>query len=535
MAQIAITNRPFASDLITGLMLPDGLFVTMLGRQNINVHLSNSGASSFGASQVYIESVSSPAIAVTPRTHFIGTLTSGATTALSWTADFRDCPPGYHFVSFIVERGGTRDRVIKKIFVLGLSFDESDGSFVAETPEGVMRALFEKLSRPRHDCCCGRGTLPEPEREPPRNDRDPHCDEGKEQERRERERKRKRSTIHDLPDLFQRHEPDFLFCPPGYLPVRFRYEWTPTPPFTGTDGDLPFQDPWWKVVLCVIAVLLLIGAAIAEAVDGSGSVTVGGGTGGGVDPEDDCCGVRAGGGGTSYIAAGLVAAAAAVATLAAASDERDAFQRGRDATPPGAGEVTVSESFEMEVDYVEPVTLGKAFAVTGKWTYVRTTDKTTYTHSATDNNRNIHVTSSYEITAPEFVVRDNPDLFWIVKAKLFDADGNLFHGGNLFVQGFLVGPSGEWYRFTLQDDGLFPDDAASDGEYSGTFNFRHVKAQKGLWEYFIIAQDVNDADPDLSPQQAAQIIGGMVLTNQLTISFTEDECRFVADGHVMVV
>jgi hypothetical protein len=46
---------------------------------------------------------------------------------------------------------------------------------------------------------------------------------------------------------------------------------------------------------------------------------------------------------------------------------------------------------------------------------------------------------------------------------------------------------------------------------------------------------VNDADPDLSPQQAAQIIGGMVLTNQLTISFTEDECRFVADGHVMVV
>ncbi len=385
MAQITIPNRPFASDLITGLMLPDGIFVTMLGRQNINVHLNNAGASTFGSSSVYIESVSNPGIVVAPRTHFVGPLAGGGTTVLAWTADFRNCSPGLHFVSIIVERGTTRDRIIKKIFVLGVHFDETDSAFVAEVPEGVMRARFEALSRPRLDCCCGRGTVPERENEPPREDRDPGCPDDKRPVR----RNLKRSSIHDLADLFQYHENGFLFCPPGYLPISVRYEWIPTPPFAGTDGDLPFQDPWWKVLLCILALLLLIAAAIAEAVDGTGSVTVGGGTGGTSTDEDDCCGVRAGGGGTSYVAAGLVAAAAAVATAAAASDDRDAFQRGRDATPPGPGELTLGETFEMAIDYIEAVALGRPFAVTAKWTYTRTTDKAIYTHSAKDTNRNI--------------------------------------------------------------------------------------------------------------------------------------------------
>ncbi len=535
MSQIRIPNRPFASDLITGFMMPDGMFVTMLGRQNINIHLTNAGASSFGISEAYIESTSSPGIVVEPQTHFLGTLAAGTSTVLSWTADFQSCPPGLHFVSFIVDRGGNRQRIIKKIFVLGTSFDETDGSFVAVTPEGVMRATFERLSRPRQDCCCGRGTLPEREKEPPRTDEDPKRDEGLKEDRKRRLQALRRSAIHDLPNLFERHEHDFLFCPPGYLPIKVRYDWTPTPPFAGQDGDLPFEDPWWKIVLCVLAVLLLMGAAIAEAGDGSGTVTVCGGTGGGVDPEDDCCHVRAGGGGTSYVAAGLVAAAAAAATAAALSDERDAFQIGRDNTLPNPGEITIKEEFAFSIIYNEPVTLGRPFAATAEWIYTRITDKNTYTHSETQTNNNIHVTSSYEVTAPEFAVRDNPDLFWIIKAKFFDANANLLSGSDLFVQCFLVGPSGEWHRIVLQDDGLFPDENATDGEYCGTFNFRRFKAQKGLWQYFVIAQDVNDADPGLTAQEAAKIVGGMVITNQLTVSFTEDECRFVADGHVMVV
>jgi hypothetical protein len=40
---------------------------------------------------------------------------------------------------------------------------------------------------------------------------------------------------------------------------------------------------------------------------------------------------------------------------------------------------------------------------------------------------------------------------------------------------------------------------------------------------------------DLAPEKAAQIIGGIVLTHQLIITFDEDDCPFVLDGHVMVV
>ena len=87
----------------------------------------------------------------------------------------------------------------------------------------------------------------------------------------------------------------------------------------------------------------------------------------------------------------------------------------------------------------------------------------------------------------------------------------------------------------LQDDGIWPDEGASDGTYTAFVDFRRFKAEPGLWTYYVIAQDVNSAQPDMTPEEAAQIIGGMVLTHQLTLSFTEDECPIIPDGHVMVV
>ncbi len=279
VSQLAIPNRPFATDLITGLMLPDGIFVTMLGRQNVTVQLANRGAATVGFVSVYVESLSHPGIVLTPQTHFVAPLASNASTVLAWTADFRACPPGLHRVSIIVEQGGDRARIIKKFFVLGLSFEEPDRAFVAETPEGVMRAHFGRLTKPTLDCCCGRGTIPPRENEPGREDQDPR-DDGRRNGIQRLGNPRRLSSIHALADLFRGHDPGFQFCPPGYLPLTLDYEWTPTPPYSGQYGGLPFQDPWWKVVLCVIAFLLLVAAAIAEAVDGSGSVTVGGGTGG---------------------------------------------------------------------------------------------------------------------------------------------------------------------------------------------------------------------------------------------------------------
>lgn len=530
---VRVPTRPFASDLITGLMLPDGIFVTMLGKQFINVQIENPGPASVANPKLYIESVSNPGIVYTPGTRFLPELPPGGVRVEQWQADFSTCPSGTHLVSFIIEDGaGVKTRMIKKIFVMGVTFDPATHTFHAETPEGVLSVNFLDLVGPKggckdsgpKDCCCGR------ERGDPRTD-DEQSDDTT--DRQLRGVKKAGFTIANLTDLFEKLGADFEFCPPGYLPHTVEMVWTPTPPYPGQYSDLPFQDPWWKIVLCILAVLLLIAAAIAEAVDGSGNVTVGGGSGDTGSPTGDCCGVRAGGGGTSPIAAGLVAAAAAAATAAGLSDIRDPMRRGQDDTPPGAGELTLKEMLRVEFNYPDMIALGRPFSVGADWDYKRITTASVYATSHSDVSENVHVASSYEIDAPEIVRTFVRDGEWTITGQFHDAGGELFRGSQLLVQCFLVGPGGELLKMVLQDDGAVPDEKPGDGIYTGRRHFSQKSA--GLWRYFVLAQDVNHATPDLDPEEAAQIIGGMVLTHQLTITFDQDECPFVPDGYVMVV
>lgn len=529
-----VPTRPFASELITGLMLPDGIFVTMLGKQNINVQIQNAGAAGINNPKLYIESASHPGIAYTPGTRFLPDLPPNAVRVEQWQADFSLCPSGTHLISFIVENdAGVKSRFIKKIFVMDVKFDPATHTFHAETPEGMFSVNFLDLIRPvrgckdqppSDSCCCER----------PRKDSRSADDISHDTDDRQLHGlNRAGFTIKNLTELFEKLGPDFQFCPPGYLPHVMEMSWTPTPPYPRQYSDLPFQDPWWKVLLCILAVLLLVAAAIAEAVDGTGSVTVGGGSGDTGSPTPDCCGVRAGGGGTSPIAAGLVAAAAAAATAAGLSDVRDPIRRGQDATPPGEGELTLKELLRAELTYPEPVALGRPFAVQAKWNYKRVTTSKIYETSGNDLTHNVHVASSYQVEAPEVVASYIKDGEWIIKARFSDKDGKPFRGSDLLVQCFLTGPNGQSRKLLLQDDGSLPDDKPTDGIYTGRLHFS--QSSSGLWRYFVIAQDVNHATPDMEPETAAQIIGGMVLTHQLVVTFDTDDCPFVPDGHVMVV
>jgi hypothetical protein len=488
-------------------MLPDGIFEASLGRQVINAHFQNAGASAATNVQVYVESVSNAGIVVQPRTHFVGPLAGGAARLLSWQADFSACPPGIHHISFIAEDAGGRTRSIKKVFVTKIQFDEATLSFSAETPEGIMTVRLKDLVGPQEmPCCPGR----------PSQERD------------------KRDLISKLADLFRGHEDDFQFCLPGYLLHDLGIVVTPTPAYSGQYGDLPFQDPFWKVVLCVIAVLLLIAAAIVAAAEG-GSVRVTTDPAGSSGPVPDCCGIEASGGSSSYVVAGLVAAAAAAATAAGLGDARDPFRRGQDNTMPAAGELTTQESLDLVFTYPDPVALGRPFAVQTKWEYTRTTTGGAYAHSVSETTTNIHVASAYKITAPDvhYLYHRDP---WIVQAEIFDPDGNHFHGSDLLVQCVLAGSEGQYESFVMQDDGLGPDEKPNDGVYTGYFYFSQLEEDaRGLWTYCVIAQDTNNAQAGMRPDDAAQTIGGMVLTHQLTLTFDGGVCPFVPDGHVNVI
>src|SRR5271154_5347448 len=154
MAAISVPNRPFSSELITGLALPDGIFETTIGLQRVNAHFKNQGASPSPTVNIYIESVSDPGIVVTPQSYTTA-LPAGAAQLFAWNADFSAASPGVQYISFIADDGVNHTRSIKKIFITRVTFNPMTKIFRAETPEGTMEVLFGEFFGPKGACCCG--------------------------------------------------------------------------------------------------------------------------------------------------------------------------------------------------------------------------------------------------------------------------------------------------------------------------------------------------------------------------------------------
>ena len=55
--------------------------------------------------------------------------------------------------------------------------------------------------------------------------------------------------------------------PVAWLPVSFDYRIEPNPAYVGQLGPLPFEDPWWKVILIILAILLAIASLIYDYVE----------------------------------------------------------------------------------------------------------------------------------------------------------------------------------------------------------------------------------------------------------------------------
>jgi hypothetical protein len=56
----------------------------------------------------------------------------------------------------------------------------------------------------------------------------------------------------------------------------------------------------------------------------------------------------------------------------------------------------------------------------------------------------------------------------------------------------------------------------------------------GPWYLFVFAQDVNLVAEGINPKEAAQTIGGFVLTNQLRMAFPPDPCKLVHDKAIQI-
>jgi hypothetical protein len=513
MLPITIPNRPFATEFITGMMIPDGIFEATLGRQQINAHFQNQSASNIAGIEYYIESTSHPQIKVEAATKYGGSILANSASLQTWNIDVSNVPAGVYYVSFIAKSGLNQKRIIKKIFVTKVTFDPVSQRFSAATPEGVISASFKEIITSANGQGCG-------------------C----KHETKYSEKISKDNPVGDVLSLIKNFDiSDFKDCAPQTMLLKsFSTGVTHTPGFSGQYSDLPFQDPWWKVVLAILAVILFIVAIVVAAVFGVVAIVLFPPAGVGISATIACCSVP------FFVAVGAAVAALVTGLIASESDARDPYRRGQDNTlPRNPDEITIGENVDVDIDYIEPIVSGTPFAIGIKWNYTRITRDSsnverTYNYGVEEIQNNIHVLSRYEINAPDIVRVYKKEPFRVT-GKFYDTKEALLRGSQLFVKCYLQRASdNKIISFVMQDDGQKGiDDKANDGTYTGIYYFNREEA--GLWKIYVFAQDVNNAREDMEPEEAAQIIGGMLLTNQLTVDFTGGTCPLVADGDVNVI
>lgn len=484
---MAVQTRPFAIEPLTKVMLPDGIFDNALYHLDITVHYTNTSGADLSNVSLYLESIGDPGIAVTARTFTFDVIPAGASVLLGWSADFENAAPGKPFVSFVAQADGfTAARSIRQIFVSQTRYDETAKKWTTTIPEGRLEISHITAFKPadgwsRGDCCCdgrpkGPG-LPGPE-----------------------------------------------------VPTGITMEWFPNPSYEGQFGDLPFQDPWWKIVAIIVAAIAALVGVIAAALGGGTFLP---GVKGTYDddpnnPSVQCCTPSPGGSFTNNATtvAGVAGVICSVAIAVAFADDADPIFRGQQNTHPAAGELTVSEKVVGHWTYDQAPNAGVPYTTHVAWTYERRTTGATYTFEVEEDRTNIHVVDDVEIDTPANV--HNGGLLW-AEAKFTKPGGALFAGPELYTICFFKspGPDGLYFQVPLVDDGRGRDTKAGDGVYTASLSLELAQRQllkqgleaEGVWRVFVYAQEVNLTKPGTPPLVAAQTVGGNFVSSAVSITF----------------
>lgn len=495
---LQVLTRPFAIEPVTNIMLPDGIFDNAIYNLRIAAHFTNTSSSALTNVTLYLESVSDPGIAPVARTFFFTSIPAGAAVLVKWDANFQFATPGKRLVSFVARADGfTSRRSIQQIFVSETRFDSSTNTYTCTVEEGTLQVSHLQGHRPGK-------TWGEP------------TGDGKE-----------------------------CRCPPAFgptVPTGLTMVWKANPAYAGTHGELPFSDPWWKILAIIVAIVAALVAIIAAALGaGKANFSVGG-TVEETDPSVTCCTPKgAASGKPEYTVAGVASAIASGAIVVACSDLADPFWRGQEATPPAAGELTIGERVVAKWKLSEAPNAGNAYPTDVHWTYQRFTTGATYSHSVTETQTNIHVAGDVEIDTPVVIHAVKP--LW-VNAKFQKKEGGYFKGTDLYAFVLFQAPDGLFFVEPLTDDGLGFDPGANDSIYAGSLNLelaRRLLLQQhqdvyGIWRVFVFAQDVNLTKPGTPPEIAAQHIGGFFVASAIEINFDPSlPCPLKAQATITVV
>jgi hypothetical protein len=492
-----VLTRPFAVEPVTNIMLPDGIFDNAIYNLRISAHFTNMSSAPLTKVNLYLESVGDPGIVPVARTFFFAVIPPGASVLVGWNADFQNASPGKQLVSFIASADGfTSRRSVQQIFVSQTRFNAATNSYTCTVEEGTLTISKMSAIAPGMEWGYGKG-------------RD--CK-----------------------------------CPPGFgpwVPTGLTMAWAPNPAYAGVHGDLPFADPWWKILAIIVAIVAAIVALVAAALGaGKANFSVGG-TFDETQPTVHCCTPKgAASGAPDFTVAGVASAIASGAIAVACSDAADPFFRGQAATAPLPGETTVGERVVAVWSLPEAPNAGRPYSADVQWTYERFTTGNTYTHSVAETQVNVHVAGAVEIETPNVVHAFSP--LW-VKAKFNKAGGSgLFTATDLYAFALFQAPQGLYFVVNLSDDGLGFDVQANDGVYSGGLSLEAARKLLlseggdvyGVWRVFVFAQDVNLTKPGTAPEIAAQHIGGFFVASAIEITFDPSlPCPLKAQAAITVV
>jgi hypothetical protein len=491
-----VLTRPFAIEPVTNIMLPDGIFDNALYNLRIACHFTNESASALHNVTLYLESVGDPGVVPVARTHTFATVPAGASVLVTWDANFQYATPGKPLVSFVARADGFDSRrSIQQIFISETRFHHATNTYTCTVPEGTLEMSHISAITAGADWKHGQG-----------DDKDCRCgpDDG------------------------------------PWIPTGMTLAWTPNPAFAGTHGELPFADPWWKVLAIIIAIIAAIVAIIAAALGaGTASFSVKG-TFDETEPSVHCCEPNPGGVQKEYTVAGVASVIAVVAVAVALSDAADPFWGGQEATSPGPSELTVGERVVAKWSLPQAPNAGVPYTADVKWEYTRITTGGTYTHSVSETQTNIHTSDGVDVETPATVHPFSP--LW-VRAKFHRSGADLFKGPDLYAFALFRAPIGLYFVVPLTDDGLGFDPGANDGIYAGSLDLERAYRLLlkyhgdvyGTWRVYLFAQDVNRTKPGTPPEIAAQTIGGFMVASAITITFDPSlPCPLKAQGTILV-
>lgn len=477
-----IRKRPFSVEFYTNIMLPDGIFDTALKKQWITCFYTNTSDTTLKDVTIYLEGVGDPGIVPVARSFFFSDIPPGASVRVAWLADFEHGTPGKKIVSFIAQaKGMSPVRRLKHIFVSQTTQDATTGEYTCTVEEGSLKVSNLEVIGPR-------------ERWQPCSDKNREC----------------RPTKGP------------------WVPTKMSMAFYPNPAYTGVHGDLPFNDPWWKILGWIVAAIAGLVAIIAAA---HGEGTAGTAVSGGFDESTgdiDCCTPDPGGipGDDSLTIAGVASVIATAAAVVGLADDADPWWRGQEATPPAKAELTVAEKVDAVFQYPDGApNAGVSYPVAVAWKYQRITTNNVYTYSVEEVQKNIHVSGGVTIEVPSIYHAFTKPL--IIKTRFQRESGKLFTGDDLYAFAMLRSPDNMYFLVPLSDDGINADEKPNDGTYTGSVDFQNLYRRllkskmklEGLWRIYVFAQDVNDATPDMLPHIAAQRIGGFMVASGLHLTF----------------